>query len=532
MHSTMYIENTEQEYSGLGKWFLGEGERISIYAFFSAFSAAVLAYHFLVIFGAGNPDALAEGLLVYTGYDWALACGRWAIRYMSRFLSGNIVIPGLWIPLYTCCCAMSSVLICRLWGIRRLSGVCLVSILFTVNPTVIEQSLLQYMFMAWGISNLLCVLFAFLNISDSNLFRAFLLYPILIAVAFGLYQACMGLLCLVMCMTLILGLLRGERLDKLFMLCLKYAFSLLLGVALYFVIMRFELNRWGEQESGRLLAFSVKEIFASLPVTVPAAYKTFFAYFFEGVFRRSTIYKILFAIAFVGVLLHSVRLIRKAKAVHGFAALLLVLLIPACANISDIVFPYNKPVLIMQYQSMLVIPFILAIIERLQCKKIELQRICCKAVAVLMVFLAWGYIVSANATYRVYERAYEHTYAAVASALDRVYALPDYYHGEPIAFAGFPDDSAIRSSEAAKYAYGDYENLIFWEGFAGLQGGRTNYLRYFFGVDGGVLPYEKYIELLESDEFKKMNIFPMENSVSRIDGLIIVKFDDEFPVYG
>lgn len=325
---------------------------------------------------------------------------------------------------------------------------------------------------------------------------------------------------------------KGESFKKSLLLCLKFALSLLLGVIFYFLIMRFELNRWGEQESGRLMAFSIKEIFTSLPQTLSAAYRTFFSYFFDPVFHRSAVYKLLFALVILSFLLRTAALTGRRQPVQLFAALLLFLLIPACANVSDIVFPYNKPVLIMQYQSMLVIPFALALMDEVQ-PQFRLFSPPCRSVALLLtIALAWGYTVSANATYKVYELAYEHTYAAVASALDRVWQLPGYYEGEPIAFAGFPDDSVVRESPAAKYAYGDYANLIFWEGFPGLQGGRSNYLRHFFGVDGGVLPYEKFIAVLETEDFEEMNIFPLDNSVRRIDGLIVIKFDDEFPLYG
>lgn len=509
----------------------GEDKRIWLYALLSALTAAVLAYHYLIIFGCGNPDALSEGLLVYTGYDWALACGRWATRYMSHWLSADMVIPGLWVPLYSLCCAVSAVLICRLWEIRRRLSVCLVSVLLTVNPTVIEQSLLQYMFMSWGFSNLFCVLFVFFNLKDRSWLRSIFIYPVLIAVAFGLYQAGLGILALMLCMTLVIKLLRGERLRALVVPLLRFAVSALIGVGLYFVIMRFELNRWGESESGRLLAFSLSEIFRSLGSSVPAAYSTFFAYFFDPVFQRSALYKLLFAVGALFALGGVLRRIKEGAWLEAALSLVLMAAIPLCANVSDIVFPYNKPVLIMQYQSMLVVPFVLALIpDAVPCR---MPAALGRGLALLaMVYLAWGYTVSANTTYKVYERAYDYTYAAVASAMDRVYLLPDYVTGEPVAFAGFPDDSHIRESKAYKIAYGKYDNLVFWEGFTGLQGGRLNYLSYFFGVDGGVLPYEKFVAALATEEFEKMELFPGASSVARIDGLIVVKFDDEFPLYG
>lgn len=502
------------------------------WALISALAAAVLAYHYLIIFGYGNPDALAEGLLVYTGYDWALACGRWALRYMSRWLSGNVVIPGLWIPLYALCSAVSAWLICRLWDIKSPSAVCLVSVLLAVNPTVIEQSLLQYMFMAWGFSNLFSVMSVYMVCRDENPYWKLLLCPVLIALAFGLYQACLGVLCLMLCMTLILKALRGEKIKCLLLPGLKFAVAAFLGVMLYFIILRMELNRWGEPESGRLLAFSVAEIFTSLNKTFPVAYNTFFDYFFEPVFRRSLIYKFLFAMTAGAIVFKAAGLMKSANWTNTILVVLLTTLIPACANVSDIVFPYNKPVLIMQYQSILVVPFAVALLWNIRLPLPKASALCRAVTALLLAVLAWGYTVSANATYKVYEQAYQHTYAAVDTAMDMVYQLPDYQPGEPIAFAGFPDDSVVKGSTAMKIAYGHYDNLVFWEGFPGLQGGRANYLHHFFGIDAGAVPYEKFVAVLDTDEFREMNLFPQSNSVRRIDDLIIVKFEEDFELYG
>ena len=138
--------------------------RIAIY---SALISALLAYYYLIILGNGNPDALCEGLISYTGADWALACGRWAIRYMNM-ASGDVILPGIWVILYAICCGISGWQLIRLWKIDGKVEACLTACLLTVNPTVIEQSLLQYMFMAWGLSNVLCVLFLYLNGSDSG----------------------------------------------------------------------------------------------------------------------------------------------------------------------------------------------------------------------------------------------------------------------------------------------------------------------------------------------------------------------------
>lgn len=99
-----------------------------------------------------------------------------------------------------------------------------------------------------------------------------------------------------LCMTLIIRLLKEQQPKALLQPVLRFALSALIGVLLYFVVLRLEIFRWGAEESGRLMDFSIAGILSSLNSTVPAAYKTFFAYFFDVVFARSAIYKLLFAL--------------------------------------------------------------------------------------------------------------------------------------------------------------------------------------------------------------------------------------------
>ncbi|MBQ9685804.1 MAG: glucosyltransferase domain-containing protein [Oscillospiraceae bacterium] len=502
--------------------------RIAIY---SALISALLAYYYLIILGNGNPDALCEGLISYTGADWALACGRWAIRYMNM-ASGDVILPGIWVILYAICCGISGWQLIRLWKIDGKVEACLTACLLTVNPTVIEQSLLQYMFMAWGLSNVLCVLFVYLNGSDSGWMRQYFLAPCCLAVALGLYQACIGIVSLGFCMTLIIRMREQMNWKSAFRCVLRFALSAILGVLLYFIILRLEFRRWGVDESYRVELFSVEGILSSLGESFPNAYRTFFQYFSDHVFHRVYLYVLLAVAGCAAFLIEIAHLFKNRRIVEALAMLTLTLLIPVFANIADIVFPYNTPVLIMQYQSMLVVPFLLALLtgNGEKAGSLRLGRIVC---LLALSIITWGYVVSANATYRVYDLSYRHIYFAVSSAMGDVYDLPGYQTDEVVAFAGFPDDSYLRKNVGAyRYAYGQYENFAFWDGMMGLQICRNNYLTHYLGIDGGHIYGKLYNDAVASDEFREMNVWPGENSVKRFDGLIIIKFSENPTIFG
>ena len=529
MENRLKIKSPEEYIGGFWRSLSGGNNRSAALAFLSALAAALLAYHLMIITGHGNPDAVCEGLVCYGGADWALACCRWAIRYMNE-ASANIIVPGLWVVLYALCSGMTAILLARLWKIEGRLSICLISVLLTVNPTVIEQSLLQYMFMAWGISNLLATLFVYLNCTPGRMYRRYVLAPLCMIVAFGLYQACVSMMCMVFCISLILRLIDGESLKGMLLQVLKFAGSALIGALIYFAVMELEILRYGVDESSRVDEFSLSGILASLPETLPNAYRTFLNYFVDYRFARTSMYAVLFLLAGLFAAWALLKLLKKHRIAEAAAAALLMLAIPAFSNISDIIFPYNTPVLIMQYQSMLVIPFALALFRADELPGITNLSRC--VASVLCAALAWGYIVSANATYKVYDLSYRNTYFTVSAALQEVYSLPGYSEEETIAFAGYPDDSYLRYSiPAYKYAYGQYENLVFWPGVMGLQNCRENYLLNYFGIDGGHIWGWQYNEAVSSEEFRDMPVWPAEGSIKRINELIIVKFEEDPPIF-
>ena len=509
----------------------GETRRLCRCALLSALLSALAAYHLLVIVGHGNADAVCEGLVSYTGSDWALACGRWAIRYMEA-ASGEVIVPGLWLALYAVCCALSTLLLAKLWGIESLVAVCLTACLLTVNPTVIEQSLLQYMFMAWGVSNLLAVLFVYLCCAEGSWPRRYILAPLCMAVAFGLYQSCVSLMCVCFCMTLILRLFRGESLKDTLLLVFRFALSAFIGTALYFLILRVETLRYAVAESERVAIFSLRGFLSSLPVSVPQAYKTYLAYFADYRFHRLHIYALL---VLLGALCSGAALLRLAKGRHileALFALLLLALIPFFSNVADVIFPYNEPVLIMQYQSMLIVPFLLGLPFPAFLEGKSAGGLLRHIAPILLCCLLWGYVVAANATYRVYDLSYRHLNFVTASAMNDVYEMEDYTPDDVIAFAGFPDDDLLRASVPAyRQAYGQYDSFVFWDGMMGLQYCRRNYLLNYFGIDAGHIYGHLYNDAVHSDEFREMPVWPAQDSVKRINSLVIVKFSDDPPIF-
>ncbi len=494
-------------------------------------AAGALAYHQLVINGHGNADAIGEGLYYYGAADWALACGRWATRYMNS-LSGNVIMPGVWILLYMLCVSLTVMLLVKMWDIRGRIAVCLLSAIMAVNPAVIEQSLLQYMFMAWGLSSLLAAVFVYINCRAGSRWLRYTVAPLCMALAFGLYQASLGFVCLCFCMTLILDLLDGRGIRETLLLVVRFAVSSAIGVLVYFAVLRIEFVRFGVDASYRVEQFSISAIFGSLSEAVPDAYSHFIRYFYDAVLNRRLWFALL---AVLGALLFAARLIpllKRRRIAEAVLALLLLCAVPAFANISKIVFPYSTIVPIMEYQNILVVPLLFALVGHTEFKLPQIRQLSRWLAFSLTLILCWTYIVSANATYTSYNLTYEYLHFQTSSILNDIYNMPEYSEDSVIVFAGFPDDSYLRKNiQTYRYSYGMYDNLVFWEEGIGIQGGRRSYLLDYFGIDGGYIYGGQYNDAVHSPEFSQMGVYPAQDSIRQFGDMIIVKLSEDPPIF-
>lgn len=300
--------------------------------------------------------------------------------------------------------------------------------------------------------------------------------------------------------------------------------------------MKLELIRYGVGESGRVQEFSIGAIISALGTSIPEAYRAFYDYFADYIFYRKELYTLLFIALIVLLIMAQFRLMKGRALGQVILSAMIFLLLPLLANITKVVFPETDIKLLMQYQSGFMVPLVLALAEREGIGRQGFRNLTRSCIALVLVALSWGYMVSANATYSVYELSYRHMYFVTESILNRVYAMPDYSENDTIIFAGFVDDTELRQNISAyKFAYGQYDNLIYWtDAGTGLRQSRNNYLINYFGISGGYIKgtmHGEYNQAVQSEEFEEMGIYPAENSIKRFDNMIIVKLTDDPPLF-
>ena len=481
-----------------------------------------LSYYLVITKEVKCPDTYMEGGVFYDSADWASACGRWMTRYLM-LITDNVVIAGLNVIGCIFCIGLGTLLILIMWKIEKAQCIIAISAMMVAAPTVIQLMTFTYVALLYAFSGFLAILFVYLIVNYKHV-STYLLASVCLGISLGIYQAYLGTAVGLIVMTLVLMILDEGVTKKWWKKILTFLWSGGLGVVLYWLGMQIDYR---VHPNALAQSTSLTEIFTEFPARFLYTYRILIDYFGDWRLKRCWLYRILGVVLLVAITLAVYKLIRQKKWKDLVLFSLLVLLIPPASNIVAILIPGRDLSTLMSYHMVLVIPFILAVLERFW---IGWKRLLQAGSCLICVVIAWTYMVSANLTYKCYELSNNRIYLETSSILMRVLAMPEYEEGKKIIFIGFIDDDELR------YAYPEYwsavelpTNVVYWENMVGANGCRRGYLLDNFGIDPGFFTQEEYSAVIESEEFKSMDIFPAENAVAEIQGMIVVKISDDYP---
>ncbi len=503
------------------------GERFKIISF-TALIMALLSYTLLIITGVTCPDGICEGLTYYTAAGWASSNGRWAIRYLSR-LTGNVVMPVVVVSIYCICICIVALMLTDLLEIRKRVSIILMTSIMIVSPSVIAHFLYTYMALAYSIACMLAAFFVWILYKGRKKHK-YLLAVSALTVSLGLYQSYIGFTILLIVLLFCTELIECVSWKTLGMQIAEYIVCGGISCGLYIVIMKIDLKIHDLSPASRTASFSLKTIIDSLYMSIINAYKTWGAYFDDRMFHRNFIYLLFLLIAFLFLCVYLLKLYKQKKYINMVLLIFLICMIPVAANFIGIIIPEFKIYLLMQYQYVLIFVFFIGILERIDFKNKWIYIL--KAMEYLLVcFIAWTYLISANATYTCYKLSYNHINFETSLILADIYKLPDYVPSEtPVIFAGFPNAyELVENVDTYKYAIYYTNNPVFWEDMNGAKGNRYWYLMNYFGVDGKNFKNSEYEDIIYSDEFAQMPVWPKQGSIKMINEMVVVKFTDAPP---
>lgn len=550
---------------------INTSSKLSLNVLTATILSALISYYFMIVDGYTCPDGICEGLTYYTNGDWALAgCGRWAIRYVNE-LTCNIVIPLYVVLMYCLCIWLSVVLLSKLWKLSD-GAVIILGAMMIATPTVAGQMGYPYTAVAYALACVTSVGAVYCMFRCRTI-PGIIGSTLCVTLMMGLYQSYVGMIAVLVLMTIIYDMIRGEDVKTILTSFAKCVGTSILGCIISTIILNIDLSVRGLSSASRLAMFDVKEIFIAFSQRVPYIYEKYMNILKTPLMHRNLIYIAIIIVTMVALIIIGIGIIREKQWVRALLIVPMVLLIPMASNLIGILIPYNGVGSIMQYQSVMIAPFMFACVEyaRRMCvsthepsgeigKKVGLNgevgeqeehtlqegtttsgvRACAKKLVnkvmptialALAAVLTWTYILAANATFQCYRLSYRHINNEMQMALQRVYQLDGYVKdATAIVMGGFPDDKIPRNSmDIYQYAENINSNPVFWEDMHGATANRYRYFLDYFGVYAQDISDEEYLNVVNSDAYARMPLWPEAGSVDMIDGYAVIKFSDEPP---
>lgn len=451
---------------------------------------------------------------------WETVQGRWALQW-NDVLSDGMHPYFITVLLTSAFFLLASLVLCDLLGVHN-AWVCFVcaSLLLCSQYAMNIQSY-RYCSTAYAMSFFLAVWAVYL--AGRGTVAATLLGSICLAVSLGQYQSSLGVAAVVCLCLLMKTLLQQDRYGGKFRTLLVHFLSMGgIGVVVYLVVLKLLLKVYhvslapinGINQVGIGLL-------SQLPQGIAQAYRDFFQYFFgrqiaQNYYTIRPLYGLLLLCATACLLYAMVRW-RKSR-ITWAGIILCILLVPAAANITDIINPTTH-IMLRMAGGMATIP-LLSVAWLVQGIRLRFDGLQKAGTMVLALLLLRGYILQSNNDIQVLLTDKTQSLTLGSEIYAQLMETEEFLQGAPVIIQGCP---AVVPSE-----YRDRTNPLFQNGVF-LSDGSNNrdaWIRLMgqeLGISMSWCDFERQGKITASDVFQAMPGFPQEGSIQVIDGVVVVK---------
>lgn len=515
------------------------------------FAVGMICHAQMYLNGLSNPDAVVSlsnpnGYGSFIPHAWDISLGRWGLLFAAcaKFgLCSPILTSAITIALFT----LGVVALIDRLGIKRACLQYASSILFIASPFVSCCITYYYCSNSYALSFLCAVLAACLigHVGAVGKPVALVGAVALLAFSLGCYQASLGVFCVAVLLVMVRSLMDSSASFSAKQLAVFFGVAIVVcvaGAVLYYALTELSLFVLGIGLSayGGASSVGTGSILGSLTSSVPSAYVAFSdGLFSHGIFGNHFAWVYVAAACMVVAAVAFVRLvaINGVKRLGASAmALLCVVLIPFAANVILVIVPsYGYPTPLMLGGSMasfLLLPLLVQLLLDSPDRGNARLRVPAKAMSVgcccLIAVGAWSYVLQSNADAEVMQACQNQTASLatrIASVLD---ANPDVQAGAKVLIAGKPEagsfpntsDSCVHASSYAKWGMvwdNHYQNnMRSWDVI----------MKQFAGQSFNYCSFDECAKVIRSSEFANMSLYPANDSVATIDGVVVVKISD------
>ena len=485
-----------------------------------------------------SQDGIWNSMQYSRAGDWVIALGRWGIELAGR-LNNFVAIPSITTMLCLFLMAVSTVFIVDIFNFKSKYSALFTGMIMVVSPCLTATMLYVYTSVAYCVNMLLAILAIWFIYKFKYKKIGIVISALCFMFSLSIYQSYMGVTVGLCIMLSIIELLKdNSKIKDVFINIGKTVLAVLSGGILYYILTMLILNLTGIDMATYKGAesFGIKEIFASLGTNILNAYKNFVEFFFKDVIVYNTNYRrdIWYTLFFIGfIVTFIVKLVKlkveskKEKIFKIVLSSLMVLLMPIGLNIINIIAVGTEIYALTATQMILVIPFVLALVESL-----EILNSIKWIILISCMCICGTYYLSDSASYSALKLTYNQAYSSTMRVFDRIETTPGYEKDMPLLLAGIiGNNNYPRTMNLYGYTIGELaNNTVFHGTYGGQIGTWINYMRVFFGLDIQMCDPDTYYRIVTGEDYKDMEMFPAEDSIRIIDGVVVVKLSEEPPL--
>ena len=507
-------------------------EKRDILTFKLAVIAGFIVYFPFLTQWLGNPDSFWNGMLYKNGSDWENSQGRFGLTVLYK-IKGYLISPTFVTFCSVILLALICVLIRKIFHFTKLWHIIFAICFVVVTPNVISTMTYYYCSDSYFLAYFLVVSAVYCAVKERTV-KNYILSSIFIAAATSCYQAYVAVAAVLLLFVILQRLVEDRSLREVgrdlgYFICTGITSMILYLGTFKFVQVVFNVV----PASGKLTYPQWNQIIGLGKNT----YRYFRAYFFENGFlyndwyhRKQLNLYVLLAIGAIGIYY----LVKKKPSVIRIIAIgFTFLLMPPAFMLITIIAPNVNyyPVLSLQLPAMTyvyILPVILLaalgnhdVAENNGYRIYEwLTGYVCFRISIMLIvftFAFTGYM----------QMSWNRMLTASVEIEKEIETLKDKEEGARVVFAGELPDFSYHNSLIDAIGGTTAESKMVWSTWSGRQASWVYFLRHSVGRDYETIEEEEYQDIVNTEQFADMPVFPADGFAEKINGVIVIKLGNQ-----
>lgn len=461
---------------------------------------------FIGHFSLFNKNIISADILLnnnyYNGYSWEISLGRFGL-YLIGFIKSYLNIVHIDLIISFVLIGISCILIIDLFNIKNKINKILLIVFICLNPIISATLLFNYCSIGYLLAFLCGILSLYIYIKSKNKYIKYIVPTLLIVTSLSMYQAYLSFIVSIYVIYFIKCLFNKKVNYK---ELIKYILCILIGVIVYFIIMKLSLLIFNINISSYCNADKIcLKTLLTIPNKIIESYKLFYSFYFTDSIMKNTymhnniINILLFGIFIISLVINIIK--NKVNTINIVIISILVLLLPIFLNSVIFVIDDSKLQLLMA-TSYLCIPCLLLSFDNYNYRYI---------VYVIVILLIRNYLVQIQATYLTLENTYNKYDTIISTAITNNINDLD----KRFIVIGNIDN---KNTEISKMNYGFIsDDGLFWDEYNLRKLGFERFCNQYYGLD---LTYGS------EDEYKYILDYESDDLIYNIDQIIVINLNN------